>query len=149
MSKKVIAFDLGLNFGYCGGKRVHGCMKVSNAKRMFSFYDAVMDLMVTKRTGKMYEAIVYENACFQKGNAIYNFNAQKGILQLVAESLNIDFIGIPVATIKSHMLGKNHGFSGPESKKAIRDKLNKDGWKVTNLNESDAIAVYYTHLGIK
>ena len=146
MAKKILALDLGLNFGYCGGKDLHGCIKVSNNKRMFSFYDSVLDLVVSKRNGKAFEAIVYEDACFQKGRAIYNFNAQKGIVQLIAESLGIPFIGLPVATIKSYMLGKSHGLTGAESKEAIRDKINKDGWEVSNLNESDAIAVYYTYL---
>jgi hypothetical protein len=145
MNKKVIAFDLGLSFGYCGGKTVHGCIRVSDKKRMFSFYDSVMDLMVTKRKGKMYDAIVYES-WVPKGNAIYNYNGQKAILQLVAESLNIELVGISVQRIKSYMLGKGHGLSGPDSKKAIRDKLNNNGWDVTNLNESDAIAIYHTHL---
>ena len=73
LKNKVIAFDLGLNFGYCGGKRTHGCLKVGK-KRMFSFYSAVLDLMTKDRTGRLYEAIIFEDAKFQKGHAIYNFN---------------------------------------------------------------------------
>ena len=61
---------------------------------------------------------------------------------MLAESLNIDFIGLSVPKIKNALLGVKHGLGGQESKEAIRDILNKDGWGVTNLNESDAIAVY-------
>lgn len=144
MKKKIIAFDLGLNFGYCGGKSVHGCLKVGK-KRMYSFYNAVLDLLVTERQGKMYDAIVYENACFQKGVAIYNFNAQKGILQMLAESLNIDFVGIPPATIKK-TFAKNGKATKEEMLQSASAYLGK---KITNHNEADAVGVYYTYHNLK
>lgn len=139
--KRFIAFDLGLNFGYYDGE-VSGCIRVSNKKRMFSFYDTILNMLVSGRSGSPYKAIVFEDAKFQKGNAIYNFNAQKGILQLLAESLNIEFIGYPPMTVKKAFCG-----SGRATKEDMLAKATEiTGNKIKNHNEADAIGVYHTHL---
>ena len=64
---------------------------------MFSFYDKVLELILGNWP---LEAIVYEDAAFQKGNAIYNFNAQKGMLNMLAQALDIQFIGYSPMTVK-------------------------------------------------
>jgi Holliday junction resolvasome RuvABC endonuclease subunit len=106
---------------------------------MITFYNKVLDIMLN---GNRYEAIVYEDACFQRGVAIYNFNAQKGMLQLVAESFNIPFIGYPPATVKKAFTGSGKAKKPDMIKKANEVRLDT----IKNDNEADAIGVYHTHL---
>lgn len=131
---RTIAFDLGTTYGWADDKG-SGYGMINRDKRVFSFYNFVLDKLFTKREGLPYTTIAFEDAKFQLGNAIYPFNAQKAVLQLVAESQNLEFIGYSPMTIKKIFTGKGNATKD--------DMLKKAG--VQNHNEADAIAVLFTH----
>jgi Holliday junction resolvasome RuvABC endonuclease subunit len=76
------------------------------------------------------------------GNAIYNFNAQKGILHLIAQSLSLDIVGFSPMTVKKVLAG-----SGKAEKEemilAAKEFSKRD---IKNHNEADAIGVLATYL---
>ena len=137
---RFIAFDLGLNFGWFDGE-IGGSIRVDDKVRYKSFHYHV-NILLTEGLikGGAYDTIVYEDAAFQKGRAIYNFNAQKGILQCIAELTDLDFIGYSPITIKKAFTGNARA-----SKEDMIAACKKMGHETDDHNHADAIAAWYTH----
>ncbi len=136
----ILAVDLGSTFGWFDGKN-GGSISVGKDKKMFNFYKIVLDKILTySKNGNTIKTIVFEDAKFQQGNAIYNFHGQKAILELIADSFNIKFVGVPVKTAKKFITG-----NGNADKEVVAKAITKLGYKYTDLNHSDAISVYLTY----
>lgn len=136
MTTNFIAFDLGSNFGWYNG-HMGGTRVMGKHEKFLDFFISVYNL-IEKFEPK---AIVYEDAKFQKGNAIYVFNGLKAILDLIAQKENIPFIGYPVGTVKKTFTGK-----GNASKEDMMSKCDELGIDYVDHNHADAIAIYHTHI---
>lgn len=136
----LIAFDLGLTFGWFDGK-VGGSVFIGKEKRMFNFYKTVLDMILKiNKEGQRIDVIAFEDAKFQQGNAIYNFNGQKAILELISDSLNIKLVPVPVGTVKKYITG-----SGKAEKEQMISSVEAMGYEVKDSNHADAIGVYFTY----
>lgn len=84
--------------------------------------------------------VIYEEAAFQRGNAIPIYHGLIGILKSVCMFSNVPFKGIPVGTIKKSFTGK-----GNCGKQEIMDKCDELGITYDDDNSADAYAVYHTY----
>lgn len=138
--ENVLALDLGTKLGmYTTGSEKADTVELGSGDDRFGIFFNTLehDLMLNPNL----KAIAYEDAAFQRGNAIPVYHGLVAVLKLFCKLNNIEYVGIPVGTVKKIFVGK-----GNANKKDIMAQCDKLGIKYDDDNSADAYAVWWTYV---
>jgi Holliday junction resolvasome RuvABC endonuclease subunit len=138
-----LALDLGTHLGWAlkrdDGRIEHGNIKLKKktsepyGQRFAAFENFLIDMRVDKKVDSIY----FEHVRRHNGtDAAHVYGGFMACLAKFCDGREIPYKGLPVGAIKKHATGK-----GNADKAMMIEAANQRGFKVTDDNEADALAI--------